>query len=776
MKRNLFAIFLAMALVVALVFVVAPSAKAEAVAFVDGMTISENTTIDLAGKSGTINVAEGVKLSVIDSKNTGISGEGAGKLIVNGEVEVEAVDEAGRRFLAVPNDDGSYSFHPFYLTIKQVGINTNKAALCLQAMFVTNEVAQEAITTGILYGENAESLTSGAGTYGAFSFENGVMYAYYDLIGSLADESAMNAERAFQAYIKVGDKTVTSKTVATVSPVKVLETLDTNAATPEAFTAEQRTKMKAMIDRNDQLKELCYNFTHLTLGDGWVKVTDVSDLAVGDEIVIVATDYDYALGTTQNTNNRNSIAVTKDGNKLINVSNNVQVLTLTEGTVAGTFGFNTGSGYLYAASGSSNHLKTQTTNNDNGSWKITIADDGVATIKAQGTNSRNWLRFNNGNSPKIFSCYASGQTDVAIYKFYDLTEEHTEGTQASCDQKATCKYCGEEYGDYAHSYDAETGYCECGAANPEHYFSMTIPEALGKEDGAKITVTGTVVEIAIAYDSSFKNISVYISDDEGNRLYLYRLSGNVSLGDVITVTGEMTTYSNAKQVAAGATFEKVGEHNCTEFTEATCTASAKCTFCSKANGAPADHTDVEPKNHVCDVCDAPVNADLHIDSGDGSCDYCGGEVDTGTTATKEVEFTLGANGSASHADGNSKTTYSETVDGYTLSITNGNKFYTGARDAKGNSCFKLGTGSAAGSFKFTVAGDVTEVKIYVAKYKANAATVKVNGTTTTLTKASNNGEYDVITIDTTITKTIEFAVSSGYRCMINTIAFTVPSN
>ena len=134
-------------------------------------------------------------------------------------------------------------------------------------------------------------------------------------------------------------------------------------------------------------------------------------------------------------------------------------------------------------------------------------------------------------------------------------------------------------------------------------------------------------------------------------------------------------------------------------------------------------------------------------------------------------FSLGANGSASHADGSSATSYSETVNGYKLSITGGTNMYTGARDAKGNSCIKLGTSSKAGSFTLTVSENVTEVKIYVAAYKAKTATVKVNGNATTLTKKSDNGEYDVITIDTTATKTISFTVSSGYRAMVNTIEF-----
>ena len=142
-------------------------------------------------------------------------------------------------------------------------------------------------------------------------------------------------------------------------------------------------------------------------------------------------------------------------------------------------------------------------------------------------------------------------------------------------------------------------------------------------------------------------------------------------------------------------------------------------------------------------------------------------------ADTEIVFNLGANGSASHADGTSKTTYSETVSGYTLSITNGTQFYTGARDAKGNSCLKLGSSKNVGSFKFTVPDDVTSVIIEVAKYKSNATKMNINGTAYTLTKNSNDGAYDLITVDTTSTKTVSVAVSSGPRAMINTITFVI---
>lgn len=145
-------------------------------------------------------------------------------------------------------------------------------------------------------------------------------------------------------------------------------------------------------------------------------VTNVSTLKIGDKVIIAAANANVAISTTQNTSNRPQADVTKKDNTIVNPGKDVQLFTLEPGTVANTYAFNTGSGYIYAASSKYNVLKTQQTNNNNGSWTITCTATGTATIKANGTNSRNLLKYNsNTTSGKIFSCYSSGQSDVAIY-------------------------------------------------------------------------------------------------------------------------------------------------------------------------------------------------------------------------------------------------------------------------------------------------------------------------------------------------------------------------
>ena len=627
MKRNLFAIFLAMALVVALVFVVAPSAKAEAVAFVDGMTISENTTIDLAGQSGTINVAEGVKLSVIDSKNTGISGEGAGKLIVNGEVEVEAVDEAGRRFLAVPNDDGSYSFHPFFVGIEKVGVNTDKSALCLKVNFVANEIAQAKIETGVFYGTTPESLPNAADTYGAFSFENGVMVAYFDLVGSLDSQEAIDASRSFQAYIKIGNDAVTNR-VYTVTPSSVISKLDEMVSD---FDDAQKEKMVNMITGKAHLEALCPNFLHV---------------------------HDYDKNVTDPTCNKAGVI---------------------------TYTCDCGSSYTEAGEpATGNHTDANSDYKcDVCSTKVLPADGEALTI------------------PQA----------LAIAKL--------------------------------HAHNAYT---------TQKYY-----------------ITGTVTGL---YNTQYGNF--YIEDADGNKIGVYGLYDSTGKtrydamsykpvnGDEVTVYTVLGMYNSDAQ-GKNAWLDEVVAHEHdykSVVTEAGCLTEGYTT-------------------HTCSICtasyvDSEIAALGHTTE-DGECERCGltigGDAPViGTLAT----FDFGANGSAAHVDGNKYSAGKAwTAGSYTLKLTTANNIYGTAYDAKGNSCIKLGASSKAGDFAFTVPENVTEVVIYIAKYKANTTKISVNGgTTQSLTKNSNDGQYDVITIDTTTNKTITLkTLSGGYRAMVNTIEF-----
>ena len=148
----------------------------------------------------------------------------------------------------------------------------------------------------------------------------------------------------------------------------------------------------------------------------WKLVTDADELENDTRIVIAAKDYNYALSTTQNTNNRGQAEIIKKYNT-ITFGADVQTLSLV-GLHDNKFALYTGSGYLYAASSSNNYLKTKATLDNNCYWSIGISET-VASIYAQGNNSHNQIKYNHQQNGQLFSCYERSNTSmsaVVIYK------------------------------------------------------------------------------------------------------------------------------------------------------------------------------------------------------------------------------------------------------------------------------------------------------------------------------------------------------------------------
>lgn len=147
-------------------------------------------------------------------------------------------------------------------------------------------------------------------------------------------------------------------------------------------------------------------------------VTDVTMLAEGDEVLIayVSEDVQLAMGG-QNNNNRSAVAVTLNADGTLTPSSDTQVIMLEKD--GENFLFNVGTGYLYAASSTSNYMRTEEIADDNAKATIAISS-GKATISFQGKNTRNTMRYNpnvNNNNP-LFSCYASTSSTGSLPQIY----------------------------------------------------------------------------------------------------------------------------------------------------------------------------------------------------------------------------------------------------------------------------------------------------------------------------------------------------------------------
>lgn len=146
-------------------------------------------------------------------------------------------------------------------------------------------------------------------------------------------------------------------------------------------------------------------------------VKSTSDLKDGDKIILVYEDKSVVMAE-QGTNNRAMTSVTITDHKIASLPDRAELITL-EGS-EGAWYFHTAGGYLYAASSSSNYLRTEDNADDNAKATISInSNTGDAVIEFQGNNSHNVLQYN--ISANIFSCYTGSQKDLQIYKNIENT-------------------------------------------------------------------------------------------------------------------------------------------------------------------------------------------------------------------------------------------------------------------------------------------------------------------------------------------------------------------
>ena len=135
---------------------------------------------------------------------------------------------------------------------------------------------------------------------------------------------------------------------------------------------------------------------------GWYKVTNVSDLSTGDQIVIASSEEDYAMSTTESDiDTRESVAITKGSDSLGDTITwaedaNVQIIELKAGSTSNSYGLYTGSGgYLYAIEGTSDDdygIGTKTALDASSSWTISFTD-GNAIITSQVNSEYNVLDY-----------------------------------------------------------------------------------------------------------------------------------------------------------------------------------------------------------------------------------------------------------------------------------------------------------------------------------------------------------------------------------------------
>lgn len=256
---------------------------------------------------------------------------------------------------------------------------------------------------------------------------NNTVTAFYKKVESSTPSGAALTEISISGYtteFTVGDKFEFGGTVmATYDDESTMDVTGKADFSGYDMSKEGDQTVTVSYTEGEETKSATYDITVNALeGDLYTLVTDVEDLKAGDKVIIVNIEYNKAMSTTQNSNNRSAVDVSiGEGNAdaLVPNSSGIQVFTL-EGDAEGWY-FNTGSGYIYAASNEKNYLRTQTTQDDNAKAEITISGDETSVV-FQGTNSHNILQYNNSNT--LFSCYGSAsQKPVSIFVLKDEKQD-----------------------------------------------------------------------------------------------------------------------------------------------------------------------------------------------------------------------------------------------------------------------------------------------------------------------------------------------------------------
>ena len=206
---------------------------------------------------------------------------------------------------------------------------------------------------------------------------------------------------------------------------------NTDVATVDASTgavtlvAKGTTTITASFAGNDYYNSGSASYTLTVQGpttatNRYELVTDASTLAAGDSILIVygTGSYRRIMATTtykDNYREAGEFEFNDDNTITPSASDAIVVLGGQEGAWTLYVANGNETGYLSASSNSSNNMKTVQTVDKNAQAAISISS-GSATIKFQGSYTRNLLKYNT-SSPR-FSCYQSTSTGTKYPQIY----------------------------------------------------------------------------------------------------------------------------------------------------------------------------------------------------------------------------------------------------------------------------------------------------------------------------------------------------------------------
>lgn len=267
-----------------------------------------------------------------------------------------------------------------------------------------------------------------------------------------------------------------------------------------------------------------------TEATGAVQVTDVANLAVGDQIVLGNQAGTYAMGAQDNTKRLAVAATAADG--VLALTDEIAVLTLEAGAVDGSFALKAADGYLtYNDSG--NKIWTVETLDECASWTITI-EEGIATITNVATTER-LLQFNINANQERFVCYKGTMENPVIYKLDSSVEVDPPVDEPPVVEPPVVE-----------PEAPETVLCDTVEAGKAYKFGMVQQNVDNKIFYLAGGMNGYYMETT---ENAAAAIDVYLEETEGG-YYLYTMENDAKLYINMVVSG---THVNGAYEAEAAT-------------------------------------------------------------------------------------------------------------------------------------------------------------------------------------------------------------------------------
>lgn len=497
------------------------------------------------------------------------------------------------------DESGSYTFYSVSPASAVVSFNANYISYNIEI-----PTTQTPSSTSV--DEKAQILVASSQTYSEFPSSVNLAYTHFTAYGKMSLKDlelgdavvssvtlTSNTNIAYRYYYYPETGTFEENGSAATITIKTDSVSDIWFACAPVDVSNTTMKVVVNTDRGTFTKEITFpdnrkfesgKISVFTVNMGGVLleapemyelVTDPADLTAGSKVIIVG-DTD-AMSVNQKTNNRSASAVTlsEDKSTVSTPGADVQIFTVEPGTKPGTIAFNTGDGYIYAASSGSNHLKTKADLDDNASWKVTVSD-GITAVVAQGENERNTLRYNPNNGSPLFSCYASTTgSPVSIYKLVveNYLSISPESVEVSADVTEAGFYVSSDLawtaspseGANVEIVDNNFVHVSFSANNTSELrtYKVTVT-AEGVEDKVFTVIqAGKVEEVDIetviaAERGEFKVRGVVVAkhkrgvllrDETGVILAYAGVDPEVNVGDLVTVFGDKSLYGGFPQIS-----------------------------------------------------------------------------------------------------------------------------------------------------------------------------------------------------------------------------------